>query len=976
LEHESDERCAWLAAQQRCFETHMEALASRRYFRSRMRKYQKGESFETPFQLNNNIYFYFKKVRRDHRHYVLYCTPNVRQQGVPLLNPNVESVGERAGAELTVAGTWVSEDCRKLAYALVAGGDAGTSLVVRIRDVESRKDSIGDELVFEVDGTAGSGMSVTWVHRKHKGFFYTRWARSGRPGTGETRSHAVQEVLFHRLHSAQADDVVVFRGAHAARAHVLTVSQDDTFLVVEVFEDGLGSGAAECAGGISDRGNQLLVFDIAAFDFRDVGRIGPGLLLVDSFAHRWEYVASMGRELWLRTNLSARAFRVVRTFVSAATDAEKEAATAPAPASLSDQDVSWPPLPSVPIGKRPPVPVISRPILFKSPPSSSSSSSSSSSVSSSTSSSSMPPSLVECIPASPRGLVLERAQLAAQSVLVLKYLNLQDGCHEVQLFDLAEAITLMAQAAVAADMAQRHGADAGLSLGDVTLPLPVTLPLLGPNGLSCAPDALAGDIADAVLGSLGSIGGGGGAGAIDVVDNLTGDVSGVKGRSDNFEGARRRSFAPLLLPVASLPHPPLGSISGPTCSFTSCDVFYRFSSFSEPCSVYRASIRRHETDRDIELSFDQVYSSNNRAVDCMQYDTKKEFFFGHDGRQIAIYIFGSKRAFARGPRPCILHVRDSFGSPVLPQFSAPALLFAKHFEGFFCSIDLCAAAASPPRTAAPSPPVQEHVLRAAHAGAAEDVALAAEYLVGVGNHCQPGKLAVLAESNGSVASAACVNRRPDLFAAAAFDCVLFDLVRYHVMEPVPAVGHVRRSGAAKAKAWQEEKTDAEDTDVHVAGGDGNMGYEEDDEDDDDDDDDDDEDSWRRHSWYPELGCSEESAQDFDRLREVSPLHNVPGSRTSSLSGIAADTYPAVLLVARKSSCRFTFVPVQVACSCFPPVLYRYSRGRAPHALVQVHRSIAARCGHATPPQPAPAVVAQSHRRRYRGRCGVHRRSRQ
>jgi hypothetical protein len=68
----------------------------------------------------------------------------------PLLNPNVESVGERAGAELTVAGTWVSEDCRKLAYALVAGGEAGTSLVVRIRDVESRKDSIGDELVFEV----------------------------------------------------------------------------------------------------------------------------------------------------------------------------------------------------------------------------------------------------------------------------------------------------------------------------------------------------------------------------------------------------------------------------------------------------------------------------------------------------------------------------------------------------------------------------------------------------------------------------------------------------------------------------------------------------------------------------------------------------------------------------------------------------------------------------------------------------------
>ena len=46
-----------------------------------------------------------------------------------------------------------------------------------------------------------------------------------------------------------------------------------------------------------------------------------------------------------------------------------------------------------------------------------------------------------------------------------------------------------------------------------------------------------------------------------------------------------------------------------------------------------------------------------------------------------------------GGRPCVLHVRDSFGTPALPQFSPAVLLFVKHFEALFCVIDLgCVAA--------------------------------------------------------------------------------------------------------------------------------------------------------------------------------------------------------------------------------------------------------------------------------------------
>jgi protease II len=60
--------------------------------------------------------------------------------------------------------------------------------------------------------------------------------------------------------------------------------------------------------------------------------------------------------------------------------------------------------------------------------------------------------------------------------------------------------------------------------------------------------------------------------------------------------------------VASLPHPPFGVIGALNCSYFSNDIFYGFSSFSEPSSIYRAVVRRHAEDQDIELSFDQVVS--------------------------------------------------------------------------------------------------------------------------------------------------------------------------------------------------------------------------------------------------------------------------------------------------------------------------------------------------------------------------------
>ena len=68
----------------------------------------------------------------------------------------------------------------------------------------------------------------------------------------------------------------------------------------------MGFDQAEMAAYATSAGNQLVLFDISAFDYRDLAKIGPGLLLVDTFDHRWEYVTNMGNEVWLRTDWRAK----------------------------------------------------------------------------------------------------------------------------------------------------------------------------------------------------------------------------------------------------------------------------------------------------------------------------------------------------------------------------------------------------------------------------------------------------------------------------------------------------------------------------------------------------------------------------------------------------------------------------------------------------------------------------------------------
>lgn len=91
LENRSMKRKEWLENQSESYLTYMDQLKfTRSQIKSRLRKFQKYEYFATPFQINKNRYFYFKKLQKDLKHNVLYTTLNVRHKGNVLLDPNIE----------------------------------------------------------------------------------------------------------------------------------------------------------------------------------------------------------------------------------------------------------------------------------------------------------------------------------------------------------------------------------------------------------------------------------------------------------------------------------------------------------------------------------------------------------------------------------------------------------------------------------------------------------------------------------------------------------------------------------------------------------------------------------------------------------------------------------------------------------------------------------------------------------------------
>jgi prolyl oligopeptidase len=230
------------------------------------------------------------------------------------------------------------------------------------------------------------------------------------------------------------------------------------------------------------------------------------------------------------------------------------------------------------------------------------------------------------------------------------------------------------------------------------------------------------------------------------------DLSDVKGRLRLFSTEGRA--------LGEVPLPGIGSVGGLSSRSDTPELFYVFSSYLRPATVYRYDlITRKST----------AFQPPHVAFNASLYETKQVFYPSKDGTKVPMFITAKKGAALDGSHPTVLYAYGGFDINITPGFSPVVAVWLEH-GGIYAVPNLRGGG--------------EYGEAWHHAGMFEkkqnvfdDFIAAGEYLVQQG-YTSPAHLAIHGYSNGGLLVGAVEDQRPDLFAAAYPGAGVMDMLRY------------------------------------------------------------------------------------------------------------------------------------------------------------------------------------------------------
>jgi prolyl oligopeptidase len=213
--------------------------------------------------------------------------------------------------------------------------------------------------------------------------------------------------------------------------------------------------------------------------------------------------------------------------------------------------------------------------------------------------------------------------------------------------------------------------------------------------------------------------------------------------------------------VKELELPGLGTVSGPRGKRTDDELFYAFTSFLVPTTIYRY---------DVKAGRSSVFRKPETDFDASPYESKQVWYTSKDGTRIPMFLTHRKGLKLDGSNPTFLTGYGGFRVPMTPGFSVSYLPWIE--AGGVLAIPNLRGGGEYGETwhLAGTKDKKQNVF--------DDFIAAAEYLVREG-YTSPKKLAIGGGSNGGLLVGAVLNQRPDLFAAALPAVGVMDMLRYH-----------------------------------------------------------------------------------------------------------------------------------------------------------------------------------------------------
>jgi prolyl oligopeptidase len=213
-------------------------------------------------------------------------------------------------------------------------------------------------------------------------------------------------------------------------------------------------------------------------------------------------------------------------------------------------------------------------------------------------------------------------------------------------------------------------------------------------------------------------------------------------------------------PKGDVALPTIGAVGGLSGRQDLSDMFFSFTSFLYPTSIYRYDTRSGTEDTVFRPKVD---------FDPAQYETRQVFYTSKDGTRVPMFITARKGLKLDGSHPTLLYAYGGFDISVTPSFS-PILPVWLELGGIYAVANLRGGG--------------EYGEDWHHAGMFEkkqnvfdDFAYGGRYLVAQGYTSVP-KLGISGYSNGGLLVGASVTQQPQLFGAAYGGAGVMDMLRY------------------------------------------------------------------------------------------------------------------------------------------------------------------------------------------------------
>ncbi|HMH56602.1 MAG TPA: prolyl oligopeptidase family serine peptidase, partial [Gemmatimonadales bacterium] len=213
--------------------------------------------------------------------------------------------------------------------------------------------------------------------------------------------------------------------------------------------------------------------------------------------------------------------------------------------------------------------------------------------------------------------------------------------------------------------------------------------------------------------------------------------------------------------VQEVPLPALGSLFGVAAEWDGQELFYGFSSYTVPPSVYRI---------DLSTGTSALWRRVEADIDPAQFEVRQVSYASRDGTAISMFLVHRAGLPLNGDNPTYLTGYGGFNISMTPSFSRSLLLWLEH--GGVVAIPNIRGGGEYGEG------WHQAGILASKQNSFDDFIGAAEWLIAQG-YTRPERLAAAGGSNGGLLVGAVLTQRPDLFRAVLVQVPLLDMLRYH-----------------------------------------------------------------------------------------------------------------------------------------------------------------------------------------------------